>query len=296
MSNNVITLLSILEAITQLHDETARILNENGMEPLDNSQAAIEMSSFAEPESIRTVLGQGSMLIEVSADHLIALTRVLSDPVLTISPWTCTRSILESSALATWLLDPEIGDMERVSRSFAFRYEGLAQQKKWAKSAGLDTCRVDARMDYVEAHALNLGYAPLVNRRGNRNGIGQKMPTITQLVGSALDEETAYRLLSSIAHAHPWALQQSSFRQGEDVQGTASGEHMFAENSRVLERNIRTEAVVYLCHRAGYAFARAFWSKGMLFGYDLEEVRRTLDTAFDRLHYTADDRFWNEHL
>ena len=209
-------LMRIMSALKTLHDETASFFNQRGLNPTPDSQANSELSAFR-TKSVQTAYTQGKLLIEVSADQLIALFRSLTEPVLTIAPWTSVRSILESSALAAWLLDPSISARDRVQRSFAFRFEGLSQQVKFARASGLDTTKASSRIDDVETLALSLGFSRVQDVNGRRIGIGQQLPKMTDLIGSVLHEESTYRLLSAFTHAHSWAIQQLSFNQAQEM-------------------------------------------------------------------------------
>lgn len=290
--NGQIFLRDIVSIINRLHDLTAGHINANRNEPTNESQAANEIANCVREQSYRTAITQGGIMLEAASDHLIALARAITEPVLSISPWTCTRGIMEASSLSAWLMNPSVDVTERVRRSFAFRHEGLVQQRRWASSAGLDYSRIDQRIDEVEQVALGLGYQRVVDRRGNRIGIGQQMPSMTKLVTDMLKGEEAYRLLSSIVHAHPWALQQISFQRVGD-QSSSNGQSAFSLDTVQLERNISPASVLYLAHTGSYAFARALWYKSQLYGWDAYTLRTILNSIFDSLRYTNGDRFWN---
>ena len=230
------------------------------------------------------------MLIEVSADQLISLFRSLTEPVLTIAPWTSVRANLESSALALWLLDPSISAQDRVQRSFAFRFEGLSQQVKFARAGGLDTSKDLLRIDDVEKLALSLGFSQVVDQKGKRIGIGQRFPRMTDLVGSVLHEESTYRLCSAFTHAHPWAIQQGSFGQAQDKSTTRSD---FSLNTTYFEKKLHPETIIFLCHKAACAFSKPIWYKAELYGYKLPEFSIILNKVFDSLGVSGTERFWN---
>lgn len=115
-----------IEQFHIFHDKIGQLTDSQGMGPTKNSPAYKELHSFQNPESVTTAFSQGSMLIEVSADQLMAFTKTITEPAQAIAPWTCVRAIIEASGLALWLLNPNIGVTTRVRRSFAFRYEGLS--------------------------------------------------------------------------------------------------------------------------------------------------------------------------
>lgn len=282
-------LIEIISALTTLHDETATFFNKYGLDPVPGSKAISELTTFR-MESVQTSYAQGSMLIEVSAEQITSLVRSLTEPVLTIAPWTSARAIIESSALASWLLDSTISAKDRVQRSFAFRFEGLSQQVKFARASGLEMEKALKRIDYVEEDAITLGFSIIKDKIGKRIGIGQLFPTMTNLVCSVLNEEPAYRLFSALIHAHPWAMQQISFCEAKNN----SHEHSdYSHNTTFFEKSLQSEAIIYLCHKAAYAFSRPIWYKAHLYGYELPEFRRILNRVFDKLKFSSSTRFWN---
>lgn len=271
----------MIQALVYLHDETGELMNANKNEFLTDSQIAKEIDEFSSAESVKTVLAQGSVLIEVAADHLIALKRVLSEPVQTIAPWTSARSILESSAISAWLFDPRITIKERIQRSLAFRFEGLRQQSKFSNSIGeVSNKKIDTRIANVEQEAQNLGYDPVRNKLGKRIGIGQQMPSTTDLIGSVLNEESSYRLLSALAHAHPWALQQVSFKVSQNEKGS------FAE------KDLDVISVAFLCKLGALSFVRPVWYKTLLFGWNTAQMREVFQSGFADMPLAPEERFW----
>src|SRR5260221_205901 len=106
----------VLNALETLHDETGEIVNKHDNKPITGSPADLELktplplaSGILLPSDFKltTAFMQANILIESAADHLMAFRRALTEPVLTFSPWTCLRVVMESSALACWLLDPK---------------------------------------------------------------------------------------------------------------------------------------------------------------------------------------------
>lgn len=277
------SLQKTIDALVTLHDKSGKHFDESGNIPLDNSIAKTELDDFYNPDLLKTAYAQGSVLVEVAADHMIAFTRTITEPVLTISSFTCVRVILESGAIASWLLDPKIARKIHVQRSFAFRYEGLIQQVKFNRSTGDENKIKDAifRVDEVEGKALEIGFERVLNKNGKRIGIAMQMLSTTQLVNEVFKEESSYRLLSAIAHAHPWALQQMSFQK------TNIGNNLF------LEKNLDTIAVWYLCSTAGKALVKAIWYKNQIFGWRREPLVNLFNYVYDTLGMKKQsDRFW----
>lgn len=263
----------MVQVLRDLHDETGAFSDEYGAKPDLNSLARQELSTFQDGELVKTAYAQGSLLIEVAADYLMAFTRIVKEPVQTIAPWTCVRGLIESCAFAAWLLDPGVDVRVRVQRSFAFRFEGLSQQVKYVRTVGsqVDINNASQRMDDVERKAQALGFSRVENRKGQRIGIAQRMPPITDVVNLALGQESEYRLLSAMAHAHPWALQQLSFRLEED-------------HGRIgLAKSAPTLAIAYLCVTGARAFSKPILARAQLFGWDVKRLQKLLDTAFGNL-------------
>lgn len=282
------------QSLRELHDTTALFLNQCGNQPSLNSQASRELSIFVRPELLDIAYSQAGMLIEVVADQLIACTKTISEPALTIAPWTCLRAEMESGAIASWLLDSAIDAKTRVQRSLALRYEELDQQVKFGRAIGDDINIPKAlqRIDQVEQVALELGFSKVENRKGERIGIAQQMPPVTNIVKTALDEEANYRVFSAAIHGHSWALQQLSFRRVLDVDVHSAEKATDERNRPILEKHLEPMLVAFLCLTASNVFAKTIWSKCQLFGWNLEHLGNILDTAFDSMGFVKGNRFW----
>lgn len=290
-------LIEIVRTLDDLIENTSHFMNEFGGEPTPNSPAIAELNTFERSQSVMTALSQGVLLAEVAADQLMTLVRSLTEPVQTISPWTCLRAILESSALAVWFLEPGIGPRSRVQRSFAFRFEGLDQQRKWMRIAHeSEVDKVITRIDAMEQIALNLGYERIVDRNGRRIGLGQAMPSVTEIVRDAFDEEATYRLLSAIAHGHHWALTQLGFRLMDESQENNSNWTKLNDSTRTLEKSLEPNLVGFVCLKAVIAFTKSFWCMGRYCGWWNESAEKMFDQAYDRMNIRTELRCWRVAL
>ncbi len=110
--------------------QTGELIDRQAKEFSAGAAVSVESASFIRPESINEVVALAAILVEAAADEIQSFIRLTAHPVQTRSPFTCVRACLESSALAAWMLAPNIGDEERVKRSMAYLYEGFVQQKK----------------------------------------------------------------------------------------------------------------------------------------------------------------------
>jgi len=281
--------LHLRDSLSHLRDTLAQYAQPLGHSPQPGSKAEREIGTFIRAESVHTAQGQAWILLEVSADQLTAFVKTATDPMETIAPFTCVRSLLEAGALACWLLDPAIDVKRRISRSIALRYEGMAQQSRWAKSAGEDQSKAERRRSDIIADAQRLGYLPINDRRGRPAGAGQRMPKVTDVIRDMLDEEAVYRLLSAVAHGHHWALQQLSFTRvpESDEISAHSGTKLSA-----ITKTANVTGLAYMAIAAAGTFARTVWYQASYLGWDQTQLRLLLEAEFDQMGTSDAVRFW----
>lgn len=287
---------AIMDTVTYLHDETSKIYQRSGQDSLEGSQAQNELGKTPSKETLVTAFSQGAMLIEVAGDQLTAFCKTITNPVQTIAPWTCARSEIEAAALGCWLMDTSITDRERLQRSFAFRYEGLIQQKRYLKALGkIEIAQsVHERIENVEKHAIELGFVPLRDKKKQIHGIGQTMPTITDLVGQTLGKEDTYRLLSAVAHAHFWALNNLSFCPALSSGTVFSTDTASGVSVSFVEKGLSPIPIAVLATEVISSFTELIWRKFRLFGWDHKALRKVYENAYDRIGIKEQMRFWRE--
>lgn len=279
------------EALVGFYRQAGDFLRSQGPLPTSTSQANQEMATAPRPESITTALGLATQLLEASSEHVTAFVKTVTEPVDTIACWTCVRSMLESSALAAWLMDPGIDAKERVSRVFALRYEGMKQHLKFfrfAKAPSADIQFVEDRIDKVEQHAILAGYVRVTNKKGDRIGIGQRMPSATEIIGAQLNEEWAYRLLSAVAHGHSWAINSLGFQQAVQQDDLVIG----AAKTTRFEKTANMKGFALLGIRAAKALGLPLWNRCRYCGWDQPGLVGLLESVFDQLQANPDVRFW----
>lgn len=279
--------VNMISAVRSFIDETGRIFNQYDNEPASNSLAFQEQQGFPNQELAKDAHYRGMLSMESAADHLMVFADSIVSPAKTVAPWTCVRGLLESCALAAWFLDPGIDSRMRVGRCFAFRYVGFTQQVKFflVEKEQSEIQKVHKRMKEVEHDAVKLGYPRLLNKKGDISGIGQRMPSITELIGKTLDQEAAYRLLSAVAHGHHWATQQTSFRTIEVTNSKGRSE-------KALEKYVHPNFVLYAANIAVTSFSKAIWYLWTLFGWNMKELDHLLVTTYEQLRYKRHLRFW----
>jgi len=273
--------------IPRFHDLIGAFFNEHLGKAFPDAPAQLEIASYSDPEIMRTAYSQGGMLVDVALDHLMGLSKTLTEPVEVFTPWVCVRAVFESSALAAWFLEPGITGAERAKRSFAFRFEGLTQQLKFLqawKTKSADIEGLKRQIEELEETAFRLGMDRLRDRKGKRMGIGMPMPSVTELITSVFHDEPSYRLQSAMAHGHHWALQQLGYRVHENDDGKS--------DYVMLTKHISAAAAGHLCTRAVRAFAKPAWYRSCRNGWDAQRIREILELAYNDMLINERERFW----
>jgi len=265
-----VNFLPAAEVLNSFLDQTSVFWNENNETPLVNSQAGLELASFSRSESIATAYSQAGILFESAADYSMALVKALTLPATSIAPWGIARSVVEMSALATWLWDAKIHAFQRVQRSLIFWHKGLLDELKLSKiSKGLlDPKKVVARINHVEQIALDLGMGNVENKKGRKQFVFKmEMPTNTAIITDVLNKEQEYRLLSAMVHGRNWAIQSLGFEITKNDQMIFDG-----VKGGHLEKHLDYSSVNYLCTSAFTSLASGILMKFKLYGWNAKPV------------------------
>ena len=285
-------LATMRDALTVFGNEIRNYLSDQGIEPAKSSLAATEQTAFDRPESLVTARSQATFLFESGGEHMGAFVKTITEPLEIIASFTCIRCILESCAFASWLLDPSIDAHTRVGRVFALRYEGIRQELKFTRAAGGKQSvlrNLKKRIDDVEQVALSIGYAPVVNSKGKRIGIGQQMPSATEVIELMLNGEKTYRLLSAVAHGHQWAIRKLAFKPA----GTEEGKlHAMGVPIQGFEKTVNIEFLAHFGLFAAVALAKPLWYQCRYYAWDEPRLTALLDGTFDKLQAAQSARFW----
>ena len=262
--------------------------------PVPGSPYANELSASRRKKSLDTARSISLMLIESGGEHMMAFVRTITEPMEPIACWTCIRSMLEPCARAAWLLDPEIDGEERIKRTFAVRFDGMAQDLKFVRAMNQPKRHVEKkekRIAEVERDATALGFPKIRDKRKKKKivGIGVRMPTATDMARVVLDEEAAYRIFSAVSHGQTGAIRQLSFAP---VSGTGSAVQMGGGSATAFEKRVDPDLMAGLGLIAARAFARPIWYEFTYAGWDTDRLRNLFEAIFDRLQASAEVRFW----
>ena len=266
----------MLEAMEDFCQNFKVGFNRYKMEPIDGSIADNELKRLSgkdEESQLKTAFSMGIQSIDYACDHLIGFLKCMEQPASVIAPFTCVRGLMESCAIARFLLEPEIGEMLRLERSFSFRREGQEQQMKLARATSRPEviARAEASDSRLNETSKRLGFNQKTDRNKPNPRYGMKWPGITSLIGSALDQEPDYRILSAVAHGHHWANLQL-FYEVKD--------HPIISGEKVVEKCFYPASFLYLGQISIQSLSMATYSLWELLGWDEDELKR----AFDKFH------------
>lgn len=260
-----------IRSFGELVDLSRDFMASSGVRPAVDSPAAGERDSQKD-ENLWTSQFMGQLLVESTADHALALVRVLQQPTLTLAPWTCCRAVLESAALGCWLMDAGVGPDVRIARSMALRYKAATETRKATHSNPASQSRQRA-LDYVESIEQQARSAGLemISAKGRTVGVGCRIPLITDCIAGQLDMEFEYRILSAIAHSSPSLVMTLGFGLVSD------------DESTFLEKRLNPAYAAYLLLRTGEATVKVVSAWGQLLGHDLVVYSSHSDAILARI-------------
>lgn len=259
--------------LLKLVGELRELFRSFGRDYGSGSPAALEAELLKDGEVALGIVGQATFLYESISDHVVAATRILSDPIQTIAPFSLVRSSLEVSSICCWILEPTITASDRIARSFAFRRKGLNGQEIIIKeNPSTDDGGLAKRYAYLE-------------EKERQYGIGRvRMPSATDLVAYWFGGRAHYRLTSAVIHGHPWIISQVAFERS-DAEESAKG-------TVFLEPALKPNFILYLLMLALDALARAAWFRTLYSGYDKDRMIQVLEESYDDLQVLPVRRFW----
>ena len=211
---------------------------------------------------------------------------------LSLSPWTCSRVILESCANAVWLLSTDIPPEKRVARSLSCLLQDQEELRKYLNciekhdpTTVNDTqhvCvkkRAQDRLRNLESDAHTMNITPNFNKKGKLIGFGNEQSSALDRITSTLgpDVEERYRSYSAIVHASGWA----TLALGAKVDPQSG-------KKAAIEEMSPSHAMSMVALSMSF-FALAALNHFRLFGWDAETLKRILDTAYSHARPTSSD-------
>lgn len=278
----------IREAIGEFADSVVRASSvsrtQPGTQSIETTEGLSEEKGQLHREALRMAIDTSRLMLEYGNSHIRAFAKTTG--VVSLS---CARSMLESCALARWLLDPEIDACERVGRAYAHQYACVQSQVKFCKTAGLvdEERKATHYRSEILRDAGILNYRVLKNRKQERHAIHKTVPSATELIEMLLGERRTYAFLSAVVHGHPWATAKHLFRETEGLGVVVEGVRL-AE----VERHDGPGLFVWSGQIVTEAYSKAVWTVGSYLNWDQLALREALEGLFDRLEYRDKERFW----
>ncbi|RPI76186.1 MAG: hypothetical protein EHM45_13685 [Desulfobacteraceae bacterium] len=259
-------------AILSLRQEIDRLSSQT---PKPNSPADREIISYPNKKLIQEAFLRGILLVTIAKQNFTELESLVVQKLYPIAPYICARSLLESAAVATWLLCDEINSKDRINRYFSYCYTNLIEQRKYFHYIGNTQKENKARIKIsdLEVKAINAGSDVKKDKKNEIKYIGCPFPNKTSLIENQFKVPDRYRVLSGIAHGTQSFIWAHCFKKIRDPNGGEIG--YFAVNlddqKILLKGGIKfLEKVVLLHHKQ--------------FGCNLDATTKCFKEAVDRLN------------
>lgn len=283
---------ALQQALTELHAGVGGLYGDLTGELVLGSPVANELDGYTHKASLGIARSAASILIESAGEYLTLFVKSVGLPAEPIACCGCVRSLLESCAYASWMIDPAIDRTERVSRVLAYGREDLSQQLGFAqasKEPGASRNVLKARIKELDLRAIQVRASTAKDRSQGRRKGRVRMPDATSAVATMLDEEVTYRLLSAVVHGHSWAMQAMGFDAEALPAGGTSTDRIYTARIR---KALKVDVVAWLGLIAARAFCQPVWYLFLYEGWDTVPLQRTFEDSFDHLRAAESIRFW----
>jgi hypothetical protein len=265
-----------------LRDAIESFISGHDSKPWPGSPAMQEIAAYPREDLLATAYAQGRMRIQAAANHYHGFARTLQAPVLAIATWANARAVVETSALAAWLLDPGIDASERVRRSYVVRFEGLKNQRLLAKGDYVN--ELWDRTEQLAREAASLGYT-IREERGKKAGIAPGFPGFTKFT-TLFGYENFYRTASGMTHGFDFAIAALAMSYGSPRE--AGGP--FSPGIEIAtEVSISFDTVDDLCKIVAPAYGKAAATLARLYGWDVKQIQSSLRIHSAALHEVRSD-------
>lgn len=267
---------TVVDSVKQFLIESHIYLGSDFPNPTSESRFRKELDTFVDRNALENTYAQSNLTLGTATDHLEGFCKLVQADH-AIAPFVCIRASLEANAIASWLLEDMKDTRERVARGLALRHKGLLDQKRYCvRNRPERVGELNRIINSIKKTASKLDL-PVDERERSDDLVARKMPNITDLVKIALNQEADYRLLSSVAHGHHWAINTMCRRKKP---GTEKGEIF----SVVLEQHLYPEVVCLLASMGLNAAQEARRRQFVQYGYSTVELE-ALKVYCDRSIY-----------
>jgi len=280
----------VCQALVRFWSDVKDFVQEHGMQPTNGSIHATDLAS-ERGDLIVSAIAVARFQIELSADHLSAISKVLTPPIDGLAYATIARSMLESCALASWLVDPSIAIEKRIKRYLAVRFNGLVEFLKYSEAKNNPTDQSEfivAKQEQLATVAQSFGCQITRDKKGVIKAIGVPQYSATSVIGDELGEALEYRNLSAVAHGHSWAIHKLCYQRVDELEIAIGGNEAIAI--------IKTFNAMHAHNIAATAFtsmSKPLWNMSLYSGWDQRNLKEIIERAANSLGVKQECRFWN---
>ena len=286
------TYLQVGNYLRNLHVSFGDVLRQIKNESPANSQKTKELSSLDSPYLEQAYNHAEAIIFYKAADHLDAIGRTLTPPILTYSPWASARCVLEACSLAYWLADTDIDFKERTCRmlnvelksnkdglSYLRAVENLSSQTPVegivSSIEGMKTAIEDLRKT-----AQELQIPEKCNRKGRFMEFGSGLPSYADLADIAFGAGDTYRLLSGPTHGEIWTyfLSTKALEVGD-------------AESLIFEPSFQEEFALQVAIQTTKWYATVSWRLALLSGWNLKSLAKVLEEEYDKLSVVLQSKY-----
>jgi len=168
-------------------------------------------------------------LMTLAMAHLLASLQSMIGPEMALFGFqSVTRSIVETGARASWVLEPEIGIRERVVRSTLLELESVREAKLVEAAAGGDGSNFNRQVADLKIRLALLGIDEKLDKNGRLIGVdgrtlGSRLDSVRKfLPGLGVPRgEMWYRSMSGVSHSVLYGVTEYLKAGPADVTGKA---------------------------------------------------------------------------
>lgn len=268
------TLPSLTECAQLLSDvvDINAVLVDRRVLPAPGSPAALELAAACEQpaqtgmwgeEPVRRAYMVALANYHAALEHSQAVTALMCGSFTAVPASVLVRALVEVASQAWWLLEPDIGHVNRVRRLQALRYRGAVEAENAAKADGLSP---DEYHLYAEtklqvhkySEELQLELPRLDKSKGYRvyECGDQRLPTARYRVEqmfSGVDLPSVYPVFSGYSHGETYALWREFVLAAADESQTRYGPVLNEDSFRGV-----VAVAAYALHPPAYRFIVAF--------------------------------------
>ena len=259
------------------------------------SQASMELNGFSNEGILTEAYAKGGRSLVIACDYAFALVRSITEPVLSYSPWGCTREILESSSMCLWVLDTGIGSSERATRSLDVRRAEIKSAMTYLRKdlkRNPDQDKIinkmiqdaDKRLSHLRKEARAVGVRERFDRKTGQRflGFGDKDVSITERIEATVKDPIDYSLLSPATHGDSWA----TLVLGTRIESVSPPDAI---------SDLPAHYALLMLIKSLEWIAESSWTQHKLLGWSLTGLESVLESEYSRARLKPDTRFWRSN-